>query len=203
MRSLLPHGPALFVALTLSTLAPRARADIAPPAGFVETCTLAKQSRAGLECVDCSAYHGNANHCAESLEGYGFAQSCRSRGASVWSEVWCRDAGPKASSVPKDVLAQLSNADGHPPALAATAKPAPTDPVRTDTFRTVTGTPTALPSADPPAPPITDAPVGPPPMPPTGGCGGCAMPAPEKAIWAPMLALGALALAWSRRRNRR
>ena len=86
MRSLLSLGPALLAALTLSTLAPRARADIAPPPGFVESCTLQKQSRAGRECFNCSAYHGNANHCSESLKTYGFSESCRSRGASVWSD---------------------------------------------------------------------------------------------------------------------
>ena len=201
MRSLLPLGPALFAALTLSTLA---RADIAPPPGFVESCTLAKQSRPGRECLDCSAYHGNSEHCSESLEAYGFAQSCRSNGASVWSEVWCRDAGSKGSSVPKDVLAQLGNATAHPPAATPLAKPAPTDPTRTEPVPTAIVapvlTPTAAPSA---APPIGDTPVAPRPLPPTGGCGGCAMLTPETAIGAPMLVLGALALAWSRRRNRR
>ena len=203
MRSPRSLGPALLAALTLSTLstlASRARADLPPPAGYVEACTLQKQSRAGQECFDCSAYHGNSNHCSESLEAYGFGQSCRSRGASVWSEVWCRASGPQAKPVPKDVLAQLGNASAHPPAPAPLPSATATGPVRPEPVPTAIVAPTALPSA---APPASDAPIAPPPLPPTGGCGGCATPGPTTAIWAPLLALGGLALAWSRRRDRR
>jgi len=168
MRSLLPLGPALFAALTLSTLAPRARADVAPPFEPVESCTMKAQSGAGKECLSCAAFHGNSSHCEESLASHGFTRGCRSGVALVWSEVWCRAASPKATPVPKEVLAQLDSSTGHPPAT-----------------------------------PVADAPNAPPPLPPTGGCGGCATPRPETAIWAPMLALGALAVGWSRRRNRR
>jgi hypothetical protein len=205
MRSPLLLGPALVVALTLSSLA---RADISPPAGFVESCTLKAQSGAGKECLSCAAFYGNSNHCEESLASYGFAQGCRTGGASVWSEVWCRAAGPKAVPVPKDVLAQLDKAAGRPPAPAMPSA-APTGSLPIDPVSPAFVAPTAPPSAAPPPPPpmptgtpLADPPA-PPPMPPTGGCGGCATPRPETAIWAPMLALGALAVGWSRRRNRR
>src|SRR3954464_11398121 len=125
MRSPLLLGPALLAALTISILAPSARADIAPPPGYVEACSLEKQSGAGKECFSCSAYHGNFNHCSESLASYGFSQGCRTRGASVWSEGWGRAAGPKAKPVPKDVLAQLDNATSHPAAPDAPPSAAP------------------------------------------------------------------------------
>lgn len=203
MRSplLLGLGPALVAALTLSTLA---RADIAPPPGFVESCTMKAQSAGGKECMSCAAFYGNSDHCEESLGSYGFTQGCRTGGASVWSEVWCRPASAKAVPVPKDVLAQLDKAAGRPPAPAPPAKPTETGPVRTEPVPTAIVAPPVLPTAAPSAaPPVPDAPVAPPPLPPTGGCGGCATPRPEAAIWAPLLALGALAVAWSRRRNRR
>ena len=205
MRSplLLGLGPALVVALTLS-IPTVARADIAPPPGFVEACTMKAQSAGGKECLSCAAFYGNSSHCEESLDSYGFTQGCRTGGASVWSEVWCRPAGSGAKPVPKDVLAQLDKASGHPPAPATpSAAPPSTRPV--DPVAPAFVAPPAPPSAAPPVPtstPIADPPA-PPSMPPTGGCGGCATPRPETAIWAPLLALGALAVAWSRRRNRR
>ena len=201
MRSLLPLGPALFAALTLSTLAPSARADIAPPPGFVESCTLARHKSPARECLGCSAYHGNSNHCSESLASYGFTHSCSTRGASVWAEVWCRPASAQAKSVPQEVLLQLDNAIAHPP--APTAPPPVAPPPGPSSLLDPPPPPAPTPPPEPPAPPIADAPVAPPPMPPTGGCGGCATLGPETAVWAPLLALGALAIGWSRRRNRR
>jgi hypothetical protein len=205
MRSPLLLGPALLAALTLSTLAPLCRADLAPPRGFVESCTMKAQSGAGKECLSCAAFYGNSDHCEVSLGDYGFTQGCRTGGASVWSEVWCRPAGPGAKPVPKEVLAQLDTAAGHPPAPAARPSAAPTGTLPIDPVSPAFVAPTAPPSAAPPAPtsaPIVDPPA-PPPLPPTGGCGACATPRPETAIWAPLLALGALAVGWSRRRNRR
>ncbi len=190
MRSPLLLAPALLAALTLSTLAPRARADVAPPFndGYVEACTVDKQAAAGRECLSCSAYHGNVDHCSESLASYGFDRACRTRGASVWAEVWCRASGPQARSVPKDVLGQLDNASAHPPAPAA---PTGTLPFASAPLLVVA----------PPAAPAASAPVGPPPVPPKDGCD--VTPGAETAIWAPLLALGALAIGWSRRRARR
>jgi hypothetical protein len=200
MRSRLPLGAALLAALTLSTLTPRTRADLPPPPGFVESCTLAKQSRAGRECLGCSAYHGNSNHCSMSLAEYGFTESCRSRGASAWSEVWCRAASPQAKPVPQDVLLQLGDATGHPPVSPG---PTPTATLPSAPSSLTDPAPPAPANPAPAAPPIADAPVAPPALPPTGGCGGCAAPGPKTAVWAPLLALGALALGWSRRRARR
>jgi hypothetical protein len=187
MRSPLLLGTALLAALTLSTLA---RADVAPPFndGYVEACTVDKQAAAGRECLSCSAYHGNAEHCAESLASYGFERACRTRGASVWAEVWCRPSSPEPRIVPKDVLGQLDNASAHPPAL----------PAATGTLPIV---PAPLAVVAPPAPAAAAAPIGPPPVPPKDGCD--VTPGSETAIWAPLLALGALAIGWSRRRARR
>ncbi|MEP7126837.1 MAG: hypothetical protein ABJE95_38255 [Byssovorax sp.] len=203
MRSPLFLGPALVAGLTL-TLSTPARADLARPPGFVESCTMKSQSGAGKECLSCAAFYGNSSHCEESLASYGFKEGCRTSGASVWSEVWCRPAGPRATPVPNDVLAQLDKSTGHPPAPASAAPTGtlPTDPVDPAFVAppaVATAEPTAMPTA---APPSADPPA-PPPLPPSGGCGGCATPRPETAIWAPLLALGALAVGWSRRRNRR
>ncbi|HVU04545.1 MAG TPA: hypothetical protein VHE30_22460, partial [Polyangiaceae bacterium] len=106
---------AFTAAAFLTTLASHALADLAPPGGYVESCTLEKQAAAGLECLSCRAFYGNHDHCSKSLASYGFSQKCRARGASSWSEVWCRAASPKAAKVPAAVVDMLPYPNGKPP----------------------------------------------------------------------------------------
>jgi hypothetical protein len=89
---------AALLAASMLFAAARAAADLPPPAGFVEQCTAAKKQAAspGTECYACSSYHGSMDKCPTLLTPSGFTKSCQSRGASAWSEVWCRPAGGPA-----------------------------------------------------------------------------------------------------------
>lgn len=85
-----------------------ARADVPPPRGYVESCTVQAHAQDGRECRECSTYHGNPpTHCASEV-GDGYERACRTRGASTWSEVWCRgsattpQAGPAAVEEAQD-----------------------------------------------------------------------------------------------------
>ena len=192
------------VAIALAcALGPRlARADIAPPPGYVEQCTLAKQSKPQDECHACSAFYGNAAHCSESLKSYGFTQRCRTGGASVWSEIWCRkkDSSP---AVPASILEQLGNASAHP----ATTGAAPTDP-SVPSASAVPAAPSALsaepaaPTAAPPAPTQLEAtPPSPPPQRPSTGCGGCVTTHRSDSAAGPLALVALAGLACRRRRD--
>lgn len=76
-----------------------ALADIPPPPGYVETCTVGNYASAELECTSCSAYFGGREPC-EALEQQGYSQRCRTSGASVWEEVMCRAGTSKPSPSP-------------------------------------------------------------------------------------------------------
>lgn len=79
--------PALALGLALPSLA---RADVPPEPGYVETCTVENQQGAGEECLVCGdAYHGDVDACKKH-EATGHSRRCKTRGASVWSEVWCK-----------------------------------------------------------------------------------------------------------------
>lgn len=71
-----------------------ARADAPPPDSYVERCNLQKTCPVGQECVLCPAdyrdYSQKPTVCEKNLAGLGFARQCKSWGASVWEEVWCR-----------------------------------------------------------------------------------------------------------------
>lgn len=66
------------------------RADIPPPAGYVEQCTIEKQCTKDEEGDACRAWHGDREVCTKKHAQDGFSLKCRSRGASVWTEVYCR-----------------------------------------------------------------------------------------------------------------
>lgn len=68
-----------------------AQADIPPPKGYVEQCTVEKNQKKGVFCTTCSAYHGDRNFCARtfSADKLPWENRCKTRGASVWKEVWC------------------------------------------------------------------------------------------------------------------
>ena len=77
-----------------------ASADLAPPPGYKEKCTVKKQQKPGETCTACTdAYHRKPDACADKLAKEGYTRRCKTRGASTWTEVWCRPGkgkhGPK------------------------------------------------------------------------------------------------------------
>lgn len=81
MKSLLVAGLVLMGGI--------ARADMPPPEGYVEECTVEKQSVPGLTCESCRAWHGEMDACDKTLGVKGMTKKCKSWGASAWDEVWC------------------------------------------------------------------------------------------------------------------
>lgn len=79
-----------FLALTSAAALPQARADMPPPADYVENCTLEKQQVSGKSCVSCSSYYATVDKCKDEYSGQGYSQACKSWGASVWTEIWCQ-----------------------------------------------------------------------------------------------------------------
>jgi 3-methyladenine DNA glycosylase Mpg len=90
MRTLLP---AILLCLASSALA-----DVPPPPGYVEQCTVEKQCQKNEDGDACSAWHGDHDKCKKLHQSDGFVYKCSTRGASVWTEVYCR---PKGSKNPK------------------------------------------------------------------------------------------------------
>lgn len=75
-----------------------AAADIPPPRGYVEKCTIGRQCHKGEVGDLCKAWHGDTQACSRKHKDDGFEFRCQTSGASVWEEVWC---GPKkAKSAP-------------------------------------------------------------------------------------------------------
>ena len=91
MKTLLSFAFLLALPVTASA------ADIAPPPGFVEGCTIASYCKADEVGDLCSAWHGEADACKTKHASDGYSFRCKTRGASVWSEVWC---APKAAKPP-------------------------------------------------------------------------------------------------------
>lgn len=106
---------ALLSLLFLTATAPMALADVPPPPGYVETCTISKQQGEGEHCYSCQAWHGDRDACVKRFEGSDYSRRCRTRGASVWTEVWCHK-GP----VPK-----VTRGPEHPEPKRDEAAPAP------------------------------------------------------------------------------
>jgi hypothetical protein len=121
-----------------------ARADVPPGPGYIESCTVELQQIGGTECVACGdAYHGDREACARKLAPQGYARRCKSRGASVWTEVWCREQKAAAPAP-----AEVKPAEATPAVPAAQNEPQPT-----------------------PAPAPKAEPVAPAPKPATSSCG--------------------------------
>jgi hypothetical protein len=84
----------LVVAAAFCLCASAARADI-PPRD--ESCKLEKVKKAGEECQSARPYYGDPDRGKRELGGQGYEFRCRTWGASVWTEIWCKAAkDPKA-----------------------------------------------------------------------------------------------------------
>jgi hypothetical protein len=87
--------------IAIGVLAANARADVPPPEGYVEACTVANEQGPGAECVDCRAWHGERDACVKEWGAKGYKQRCKTYGASAWGEVWCKgDAKPATPPKP-------------------------------------------------------------------------------------------------------
>lgn len=101
----------LLVLSSGSFVASVASADVPPSPGYVETCTVANESGQGRECRSCDTYHGNPPDYCEGLVGAGgFTRACRTSGASVWSEVWCKGAAAAPAPTPAPAPAPVAAA---------------------------------------------------------------------------------------------
>lgn len=78
-----------------------ARADLAPGPAEPECSVEAAQAEGKTDCTQCDTYHAEPDKC-NALATQGYTQSCRSSGASVWHEVWCKGqaAAPPAEAKP-------------------------------------------------------------------------------------------------------
>lgn len=103
-------GPGLILGLAIASVS---RADIPPPRGYVEKCTVKKQEDRRTECILCGdAYHGDVDACERQHAAAGYERRCKTSGASVWEEVWCK---PSAITTPPTDTnpAAPSPASGH------------------------------------------------------------------------------------------
>ena len=73
-------------------------ADVAPPPGYVEQCTLEKQQVQADTCTLCPSSYQDPEKCKKEWEAKGYEKRCQSRGASVWNEVWCKVGSTKPST---------------------------------------------------------------------------------------------------------
>ncbi|HEX2877056.1 MAG TPA: hypothetical protein VHP33_37655 [Polyangiaceae bacterium] len=174
-----------LLAGAIAVTAPSVRADVPPPEGYVEPCTVEKQSASGQGCVLCGdSYYKTPNACAAKLEPDGYTKACRTRGASTWKEVWCKNGkGAPAASAPPAPSASAA-------APAASSEPA-------------TPVASASPAAST-APAAEDAGKSLPENAPKRGCGACRVGAPDGAtgVFGVGAALGLLGLSWVRRQRR-
>lgn len=95
---------ALFAPLFFLAIISVARADVPPPDGYIEQCTVARKEQPGTTCEACpnsyESYQGN-DPCITKYTGTKFAKACRSGGASFWTEVWC-DGPPRPDGADSD-----------------------------------------------------------------------------------------------------
>ena len=80
-------------------------ADMPPPVGYVEQCTVEKQQGANETCVASSILHmgdppGTREASAKKLEARGYVYRCRTSSVSFWKEVWCKSNKPRGTKEP-------------------------------------------------------------------------------------------------------
>ncbi|MBK8994543.1 MAG: hypothetical protein IPM35_02165 [Myxococcales bacterium] len=140
--------PTRALALSSLLMARSASADVAPPPGYVEKCSVEKQRGAGEDCAACSTYFAEADACQKQYAPRGYAERCRTRGASTWTEVWCKPSSAAAVSSlaePRDAgggdpvpqPSALASSSAEPPAAS---KPTPSAAPTPDTNPAAPGT---------------------------------------------------------------
>lgn len=186
------RGVTSILALALLVMSSAADADVVPPPDFVESCTLNKVQQAGEQCVVCrDAYHAEPNACRDRLAGEGYLSRCRTAGASVWTEIWCRTPVPDPPDEPgPGPFAEPPPPRDAPPDPQANTVASPAPPAET------LGDEPSVVAVAAPAPAVTAPPK-------SGSCGACGVRS-SRATWiSALLAAGLGALLWrARRRNR-
>lgn len=115
----------LSVALLASASARPTVADMAPPDGYVEQCTVAKKQRSTSECIECRTMremYANADRCTLLLSPYCFQKVCDAWGGASYPEVWCRTKSASAPTLPDSIVSQLPSSG----AADLSSAPAPT-----------------------------------------------------------------------------
>ena len=114
----------------LSTLA---LADVPPPPGYKESCTVKLQCGPEEVGTTCDGWHGGREAC-EALEADGWTKKCQTRGASTWDEVFCRpkkegeNAGEINAGLPTPATNQVDQKADDPQAAPATDPTAKSEP---------------------------------------------------------------------------
>jgi len=117
--------PGLLLGLALPSLA---RADLPPSPDYVERCTVEAQGP-GQECVACGdAYHGDVDACEKKHAVAGLTRRCRTAGASVWTEVWCKPSPAAPAPAPAPVTPPEAGEAKAPAAPQSGAKDVPPKP---------------------------------------------------------------------------
>lgn len=114
---------AFFSALSLvAVFANPALADLAPEPGYVEQCTIKNHEGPDTSCTSCRASFKDRDGCAGLMGPQGYTRACRTRGASVWTEVWCKakDGARPAPTPPTEPTPS--------PEPAPTPTPTPVEP---------------------------------------------------------------------------
>jgi hypothetical protein len=96
-----------------------ALADVPPPEGYVETCTVDKQVTPTTECLTCRAYYGATTRCQTMLEPFCYSKVCKSYGASGWNEVYCRTKNASAPVIPQEITDALPLATEPVPSVSS------------------------------------------------------------------------------------
>jgi hypothetical protein len=110
----------LALASSIAFVGP-ARADMPPPDGYVEKCTVANQETPATECLACGSGHFYNGRCSKLLTPYCFGNVCQSYGATVFTEVWCRTRSERQVAVPPEILTAVGNYSTVPDGGASTA----------------------------------------------------------------------------------
>ncbi|MEB2313988.1 MAG: MYXO-CTERM sorting domain-containing protein [Sorangiineae bacterium] len=91
------------ISVAVSALTATALADLAPgPGPARDPCNL--YAHPDRDCRYCAAWHSEPDKCAP-LADEGLVRVCRTAGASVWKELWCRGEAPidRADAAPTPV----------------------------------------------------------------------------------------------------
>lgn len=91
--------PALLTLFATAAFALPAFADVPPPDGYVETCSVAEKEQPGTKCATCDGFGPEPDKCKMQFQGTPYHYVCKTWGATVYTEVWC-DGTPKAEETP-------------------------------------------------------------------------------------------------------
>ena len=97
-------------------------ADIAPPPGYVEQCSVSKQQKAGETCTVCGVNaQDDPDSCQKLHAGDGACRRCSTRGGTFFDEIWCSPDGRLVDSGAR-------SADGGPDGPSTSTTPGSSAP---------------------------------------------------------------------------